>query len=106
MKCNNGGGQVVPNCASRSALGETCDGGLLEIFSRDFGPPGSAAFERARHNFLRSEAGSAPDLAALAATRPAACAAWSGTPRHSCMVPLGWIPAPPIPELTISACLD
>eukprot|EP00208_Stichococcus_sp_RCC1054_P001997 CAMPEP_0206143372 /NCGR_PEP_ID=MMETSP1473-20131121/20292_1 /ASSEMBLY_ACC=CAM_ASM_001109 /TAXON_ID=1461547 /ORGANISM="Stichococcus sp, Strain RCC1054" /LENGTH=1452 /DNA_ID=CAMNT_0053538737 /DNA_START=218 /DNA_END=4576 /DNA_ORIENTATION=- len=49
--------EVVPNCASRSALGETSDGGLLEIFSRDFGPPGSAGFEKARHNFLRSEAG-------------------------------------------------
>ncbi len=54
--------QVVPNCASRSALGEMCDGGLLEIFVRDFGPPGSARFERARHNFLRSEAGSPPLL--------------------------------------------
>lgn len=49
--------QVVPDCQSRSALGETCDGGLREIFARDFGPPGSDGFETARTNFLRSEAG-------------------------------------------------
>jgi hypothetical protein len=49
--------QVVPDCQSRSALGETCDGGLAEIFARDFGPPGSRTFETARSNFLRSEAG-------------------------------------------------
>ena len=49
--------QVVPDTQSRSALGETCDGGLLEIFHRDFGPEGSPAFEAARHNFIRSEAG-------------------------------------------------
>lgn len=51
--------QVVPDCQSRSALGETCDGGLVDIFARDFGPPGSRGFEAARNNFLRSEAGCA-----------------------------------------------
>jgi hypothetical protein len=51
--------QVVPDCQSRSALGETCDGGLVDIFARDFGPPGSKGFETARNNFLRSEAGCA-----------------------------------------------
>lgn len=49
--------QVVPNCASRSALGETSDGGLRQIFTREFGPPGSPAFEHASQNFLRSQAG-------------------------------------------------
>lgn len=49
--------QVVPDCESRSALGETADGGLLDIFTRDFGPPGCPTFEAARNNFLRSEAG-------------------------------------------------
>ena len=51
--------QVVPDCQSRSALGETCDGGLVDIFARDFGPPGCQGFETARNNFLRSEAGCA-----------------------------------------------
>lgn len=48
---------MVPNSKSRSALGETTDGGLYEIFSREFGAPGSPRFEAARHNFMVSEAG-------------------------------------------------
>lgn len=49
--------EVVPNSKSRSALGETTDGGLYEIFQREFGIPGSKKFEAARHNFMVSEAG-------------------------------------------------
>lgn len=49
--------QVVPNCTSRASLGETADGGLYEIFCRDFGSPGSARFEAARENFVRTAAG-------------------------------------------------
>ena len=63
--------QVVPNCNSRAGLGETADGSLYEIFRREFGAPGTARFEAARHNFVVSEAG---------------CAA--GTTRHhGCSVP-------------------
>jgi phosphatidylinositol 4-kinase len=49
--------EVVPDCRSRSALGETCDGGLFDIFRREFGAPGSARFEAARSNFIASAAG-------------------------------------------------
>lgn len=49
--------EVVPNTKSRSSLGETADGGLLDIFVRQFGAPGSPRFEAARHNFIRSLAG-------------------------------------------------
>ena len=49
--------QVVPNCNSRAGLGETADGSLYEIFRREFGAPGTARFEAARHNFVVSEAG-------------------------------------------------
>ena len=49
--------EVVPDCRSRSALGETCDGGLFDIFRREFGAPGSARFEAARANFIASAAG-------------------------------------------------
>eukprot|EP00884_Botryococcus_braunii_P016006 jgi/Botrbrau1/3089/Bobra.0070s0075.1 len=49
--------EVVPRCKSRSALGETTDGGLYDIWRREFGAPGSARFEAARHNFIISEAG-------------------------------------------------
>jgi phosphatidylinositol 4-kinase len=49
--------EVVPDCRSRSALGETCDGGLYDIFRREFGAPGSARFEAARSNFIASAAG-------------------------------------------------
>ncbi|GMH40744.1 hypothetical protein BSKO_08648 [Bryopsis sp. KO-2023] len=49
--------EVVPNSKSRSALGETTDGGLYEIFQREFGAPGNPQFESARREFMRSEAG-------------------------------------------------
>ncbi|KAK9812698.1 hypothetical protein WJX72_002251 [[Myrmecia] bisecta] len=49
--------EVVPNAKSRSALGETADGGLFDIFRREFGAPGTVRFERARHNFIVSSAG-------------------------------------------------
>jgi phosphatidylinositol 4-kinase len=48
--------EVVPNCKSRAALGELSDRGLYDIFTAEFGAPGSAAFERARFNFIVSEA--------------------------------------------------
>jgi phosphatidylinositol kinase/protein kinase (PI-3 family) len=41
---------------SRAALGELNDRGLYDIFTSTFGPPGSAAFEAARHAFIISEA--------------------------------------------------
>ncbi|KAL1309165.1 hypothetical protein HN51_051848 [Arachis hypogaea] len=49
--------EVVPNTRSRSQMGETTDGGLLEIFQQDYGPVGSASFEAARQNFIISSAG-------------------------------------------------
>ncbi len=49
--------QVVPNCNSRSGLGETADGGLYDIFRREFGAPGTPRFEAARQNFIVAEAG-------------------------------------------------
>ncbi|KAK9849792.1 hypothetical protein WJX84_000135 [Apatococcus fuscideae] len=49
--------EVVPNCNSRAGLGETADGGLLEIFQHEFGSPGLPRFEAARHNFVISSAG-------------------------------------------------
>lgn len=49
--------EVVPDCQSRSALGEVSDGGLYDIFMREYGAPGSPIFETARLNFLRSAAG-------------------------------------------------
>ncbi|KAF8068220.1 PI4KA1 [Scenedesmus sp. PABB004] len=48
--------EVVPNTKSRAALGELSDRGLHDIFASEFGAPGSAAFEAARHNFVVSEA--------------------------------------------------
>ena len=48
---------MVPRSKSRSSLGETADGGLYEIFQREFGAPGTARFEKARKAFLVSEAG-------------------------------------------------
>ncbi|KAG2445055.1 hypothetical protein HYH02_008923 [Chlamydomonas schloesseri] len=48
--------EVVPHTKSRAALGELSDRGLHEIFVSQFGPPGTPAFERARHNFIVSEA--------------------------------------------------
>lgn len=54
-----GSAQVVPDTKSRSALGETADGGLAEIFRREFGEPGSRRYEAARDNFIASEAGRA-----------------------------------------------
>jgi len=49
--------EVVPDCQSRTALGEVSDGGLYDIFMREYGAPGSPAFEQARSNFIRSSAG-------------------------------------------------
>lgn len=49
--------EVVPNCNSRAGLGETADGGLLDIFQREFGTPGLPRFEAARRNFVISCAG-------------------------------------------------
>ncbi|CAG9463127.1 unnamed protein product [Pedinophyceae sp. YPF-701] len=49
--------EVVPNTKSRDALGNTSDGGLLDIFRREFGSPHSPRFEQARMNFIRSSAG-------------------------------------------------
>lgn len=49
--------EVVPEASSRSALGETSDAGLYEIFQREFGAPGTESFEIARHNFILSSAG-------------------------------------------------
>ncbi|XRB04179.1 phosphatidylinositol 3-kinase [Pycnococcus provasolii] len=46
--------EVVPNASSRASLGETSDGGLVEIFEREYGLPGSHSFETARENFIRS----------------------------------------------------
>ena len=48
--------ELVPHSASRSGLGEMADGGLLDIFKHEYGPIGSASFEKARDNFLRSSA--------------------------------------------------
>jgi phosphatidylinositol 4-kinase len=49
--------EVVPNTRSRNQMGETTDGGLLEIFQQDYGPVGSPAFEAAREMFMVSSAG-------------------------------------------------
>eukprot|EP00879_Flechtneria_rotunda_P007045 GHRR01007395.1.p1 GENE.GHRR01007395.1~~GHRR01007395.1.p1 ORF type:complete len:1449 (+),score=535.85 GHRR01007395.1:542-4348(+) len=48
--------EVVPNTKSRAALGELSDRGLHDIFTAEFGAPGSPAFETARENFIVSEA--------------------------------------------------
>lgn len=49
--------QVVPDTRSRNQMGETTDGGLLEIFQQDYGPVGSPSFETAREMFMISSAG-------------------------------------------------
>lgn len=49
--------EVIPNTKSRAQLGEVTDGGLLEIFRRDHGSPGSPGFEKARKAFVASCAG-------------------------------------------------
>ncbi|TVU45418.1 hypothetical protein EJB05_04905 [Eragrostis curvula] len=49
--------EVVPNTRSRNQMGETTDGGLLEIFQQDYGPVGSPSFETAREMFMISSAG-------------------------------------------------
>ncbi|XP_006651740.2 phosphatidylinositol 4-kinase alpha 1 [Oryza brachyantha] len=49
--------EVVPNTRSRNQMGETTDGGLLEIFQQDYGPVGSPSFEAAREMFMISSAG-------------------------------------------------
>ena len=48
---------MVPNTRSRNQMGETTDGGLLEIFQQDYGPVGSPSFEAAREMFMISSAG-------------------------------------------------
>ena len=48
--------EVVPDCQSRTALGEVSDGGLYDIFMKEYGAPGSPAFEQARSNFIKSSA--------------------------------------------------
>jgi hypothetical protein len=48
--------QVVPNTKSRAALGELSDRGLHDIFCSEFGAVGSETLERARENFIVSEA--------------------------------------------------
>jgi phosphatidylinositol 4-kinase len=48
--------QVVPNTKSRAALGELSDRGLHDIFCSEFGAVGSPTLERARENFIVSEA--------------------------------------------------
>jgi len=49
--------EVVPDTRSRNQMGETTDGGLLEIFQQDYGPVGSPSFETAREMFMISSAG-------------------------------------------------
>ncbi|CAM6087859.1 unnamed protein product [Calypogeia fissa] len=49
--------EVVPNTRSRNQMGEITDGGLYEIFQQEYGPVGSAKFEKARDNFIISSAG-------------------------------------------------
>lgn len=49
--------EVIPNAKSRAQLGEITDGGLLEVFQREYGVPGSRRFEAARSNFIKSSAG-------------------------------------------------
>jgi hypothetical protein len=49
--------EVIPNAKSRAQLGEITDGGLLEVFQREYGVPGSRRFEAARRNFIKSSAG-------------------------------------------------
>lgn len=76
-------GQVVPNCSSRSGLGETADGGLYDIFRREFGAPGTPRFEAARRNFIVSEAGCARERPRLIWLRLLAAA---GLPAQSLRV--------------------
>ncbi|KAL2653163.1 hypothetical protein R1flu_021291 [Riccia fluitans] len=49
--------EVVPDTRSRNQMGEITDGGLYEIFQQEYGPVGSAKFEKARDNFIISSAG-------------------------------------------------
>ena len=49
--------QCVPDTTSRASMGETADGGLYDVFCRDYGAPESPRFEAARLNFIRSCAG-------------------------------------------------
>ncbi|KDD72577.1 hypothetical protein H632_c3172p0 [Helicosporidium sp. ATCC 50920] len=46
--------EVVPEAKSRAGVGELADGGLREVWLREFGPPGSERYERARENLIRS----------------------------------------------------
>ncbi|BBM99121.1 phosphatidylinositol 4-kinase A [Marchantia polymorpha subsp. ruderalis] len=49
--------EVVPDTRSRNQMGEITDGGLYDVFKNDYGPVGSARFEKARDNFIVSSAG-------------------------------------------------
>ena len=49
--------EVVPNSASRDALGKHLDGNLVDYFIAAYGHEGSPAFTQARDNFIRSMAG-------------------------------------------------
>eukprot|EP00897_Mesotaenium_endlicherianum_P010276 jgi/Mesen1/9277/ME000060S08706 len=49
--------EVVPNTRSRNQMGEITDGGLFEIFQKEYGLPGSPRFEAARRSFISSSAG-------------------------------------------------
>ena len=49
--------ELVPHSQSRSGLALRADGGLLQIFTKMFGTPGSPDFEQARKEFVKSCAG-------------------------------------------------
>jgi hypothetical protein len=70
--------EVVPHTKSRAALGELSDRGLYDIFLTEFGAPGSPQFERARRNFIVSEAGYAiaSYLLQVGVWRWTLCSAW------------------------------
>ena len=48
--------ELVTDTKSRSELGLQTDGGLAEVFQRQYGVPGTPKFERARRQFMRSSA--------------------------------------------------
>jgi hypothetical protein len=79
---------VVPNTKSRAALGELSDRGLHDIFSAEFGAAGSAAFERARENFIVSEAAYA--VASYLLQVRAACNCVHGRATAGNAVPCVW----------------
>ena len=49
--------ELVANSKSRSELGLQTDGGLAEVFQRQYGVPGTPKYEQARRQFMRSSAG-------------------------------------------------